>query len=79
MKEKETSILIRQSDLNASLDRSLRETGGSKKFSKSVRFQVYNAKNMDGVNQMRQQMNDKFNEINESFTRQRSPPKPTKE
>jgi hypothetical protein len=79
IKEKETSILIRQSDLNASLDRSLRETGGSKKFSKSVRFQVYNAKNIDGASEMRQQMHEKFNELNESLSRGRSPPKPTKE
>lgn len=51
----------------------------SKKFRKSVRFQVYDAKTMESLVEMRQAMHEKLNEINESFTRVRSPPKLTPE
>ena len=51
----------------------------SKKFRKSVRFQVYDAKTMETLTEMRQAMHLKFNEINESFQRAKSPPKLTNE
>lgn len=70
---------VKGSDFKSEQSRGSFEGNESKKFRKSVRFQVYDAKTMETLHEMRQAMHDKFNEINESFTRARSPPKLTQE
>ena len=60
----ETSILIKSDNYKSELRTS------SEKYKKSVRFQVYDAKTIESLHEMRQQMHDKFNEINESFFRE---------
>lgn len=49
----------------------------SEKYKKSVRFQVYDAKTIESLLEMRKQMHEKFNEINESLFRE--VPKPSLE
>lgn len=71
---KVNSDLMKTSDLSAHS-----ETCNSQKMRKTVTFQVYDAKNMEELTEMRAQMHEKFNSLNESFQRARSPPKLTPE
>jgi hypothetical protein len=62
------------------MTKSMQDANDSKgKFRKSVRFQVYNAKTIESLSEMRHQMHDKFREINDSFKRVRSPPRLTQD
>jgi hypothetical protein len=70
-KLQETSILIKSDNQKSEFRTS------SDKYKKSVRFQVYDAKTIESLLEMRKQMDDRFNEINDSFLKE--VPKPSVE
>ena len=52
-------------------------TSDSRRFKKSVRFQIYDARNMSTLTEMRYGFNVKLDEISENLNRSISPPKLT--